>query len=240
MSAETGFTKDNLDLCLKALAKEYRKINGTAVPAELILIGGAAVLAGYGFRNMTYDIDAIIHASSAMDDAAVRVSDKFGLPSGWLNSDFTRTRSYSPKLVQYSRYYKTFSNVLAIRIVSGEYLIAMKLMSGRQYKNDLSDIIGILKEEQNAGTPVTFDKIDKAICELYGSWAQVHDISKTMMNEIKACNDFDALYKKITVEEKRTKSQLSDFDRSYPEVLNEDNIDSIILALKRKKGTSEP
>lgn len=45
------FTKDNIDLYLKELAKEYRKQVGKGMPAELILIGGASVLINYGFRN---------------------------------------------------------------------------------------------------------------------------------------------------------------------------------------------
>ena len=36
------FTKENLDTYLKELAKEFRKINGKSMPAEIILIGGAA------------------------------------------------------------------------------------------------------------------------------------------------------------------------------------------------------
>ena len=44
------FTKDNLDMYLKELAKEFRKLNGNKIPAEIILIGGAAILANYGFR----------------------------------------------------------------------------------------------------------------------------------------------------------------------------------------------
>lgn len=97
---------------------------------------------------MTYDIDAIIHAFSSMKEAINVVGDELGLPNGWLNSDFTKTASYSPKLLQYSKFYKRFGYVLDVRTVSREYLVAMKLMSGRKYKNDLSDIIGILYEEQ--------------------------------------------------------------------------------------------
>ena len=66
---ETAFNKENLDLYLKALGKEFRRLNGKATPADIILIGGAAVLANYGFRDMTADIDAIVRASSAMKDA---------------------------------------------------------------------------------------------------------------------------------------------------------------------------
>ena len=53
--SDTLFTRDNLDSCLKELAKEIRKINGSRIPAEIILIGGASVLINYGFREMTYE-----------------------------------------------------------------------------------------------------------------------------------------------------------------------------------------
>ena len=69
MSVEKGFTKENLDYYLKELAKEFRKRNGKNTPAEIVLVGGAAILANYGFREMTYDIDAVITASSAMKEA---------------------------------------------------------------------------------------------------------------------------------------------------------------------------
>ena len=81
-----------------------------------------------------------------------------------------RTGSYSPKLVEYSVYYKTFYSVLSIRTVAAEYLVAMKLRSGRKYKNDLSDVIGILAEHQKRGKPITLDKINTAVCGLYGGW----------------------------------------------------------------------
>ena len=129
-------TRDNLNEYLKDLAKEFRKLNGNKTSAEIVLIGGAAILVGYGFRELTYDIDAIIIASSAMKDAIARVSDKRGLPPDWLNTDFKRTASYSDKLPGVSQYYRTFSNILTVRTVSAEYLLAMKFMSGRQYKND--------------------------------------------------------------------------------------------------------
>ena len=154
MSINTTFTKENLDRYLSLLAKEYRKRNGTQIHAEIILIGGASVLTNYGFRDMTYDIDAIIHASSCMKDAINTVGDELGLPNGWLNSDFMKTASYSPKLLQYSKYYKRFGYVLEVRTISGEYLVAMKLMAGRKYKNDMSDIIGILYEEHEKGPGV--------------------------------------------------------------------------------------
>ena len=188
------FTKDNLDTYLKELAKEFRKLNGTAIPAEIILIGGAAILAKYGFRDMTTDVDAVIHASSSMKDAINRVGDKFGLPNGWLNTDFTHTDSYSLKLDEVSEYYKTFSNILQIRTVSAEYLIAMKLRSGRKFKNDRSDIIGILAEHEKRGTPITQEKIDAAVLTLYGSWSNILVDVKSFIEDAIRNGSYEEVY----------------------------------------------
>ncbi|MDO4962416.1 MAG: DUF6036 family nucleotidyltransferase [Eubacteriales bacterium] len=235
MSVDKAFTKENLDDCLRRLAKEFRRLNGKSIPAELILIGGAAVLANYGFRDMTYDIDAIIQASSAMKDAINHVGDELGLPNGWLNSDFVKTKSYSPKIIQVSKYYKTYSNVLQIRTVSGEYLVAMKLMSGRKYKNDISDIVGILWEENKKGTPISYEKIEEAVFELYGNWEQMPNDAKAMIEEILQNDNLERLYKKYRETEINTKESLIAFEKDYPKVLTQDNLDDIIVALKRKK-----
>ena len=51
MYADRVFTKENLDLCRKELAKDFRKRNQAGIPVEIILIGGASVLLNYGFRE---------------------------------------------------------------------------------------------------------------------------------------------------------------------------------------------
>ncbi len=229
------FTKDNLDMYLKELAKEFRKLNGNKTPAEIILIGGAAILANYGFRDMTTDIDAIIHASSSMKDAINRVGDKYELPNGWLNTDFIRTVSYSPKLGQYSEHYRTYSNILNIRIVSAEYLIAMKLRAGRKYKNDLSDIIGILAEHEKSGNPITTEAINKAVINLYGSWNELSDDSKAFIRDALKNGNYEQMYSAIRDNEKSSKEILIDFEHKYPNVTKESNVDDILKSLKNRK-----
>lgn len=49
----------------------------------------------------------------------------------------------------------------------------MKLRSGRKYKNDLSDIIGILYEHEKRGNPLMLEDIDKAVSNLYGGWETI-------------------------------------------------------------------
>jgi len=234
MSTE-AFTKENLDACLKELGKEYRKRSGTAMPAEIILTGGASILANYGFRDVTYDVDAVIIASSAMKEAINRVSDKLGLPNGWLNMDFRRTNSYSDRLTEFSVYYKTFSNVLTVRTITGEYLIAMKLMSGRRYKNDLSDIAGILWEHEKTGQPIPRGAVDKAVTVLYGGWQAVPPVSKELIQAAFDSGDYEKLYLSSRESEQQSKEILLEFERDYPGELKGENIDAIIEKAKRKR-----
>ena len=51
MSSKALFTQENLDTYLKALAREYKKLGGKGMPAEIILIGGAAILAIMDLEN---------------------------------------------------------------------------------------------------------------------------------------------------------------------------------------------
>ena len=234
MSAD-NFTKENLDTYLKELAKEFRRLNGKAMPAEIVLVGGAAILTNYGFRDMTTDIDAVIHAASSMKDAINHVGDKFHLPNGWLNADFMRTGSYSPKLDEYSVYYKNFYGVLSVRTVSAEYLIAMKLRSGRKYKNDLSDVIGILAEHQKRVTPITLDKINTAVNDLYGGWDGFPEDSRPFIEDALKMADLEDVYTSIKRDESESKDILVGFEREYPAVAKESNIEDILKALKEKQ-----
>jgi len=235
MSVKTPFTRENLDAYLKELAKEFRKLNGSAMPAEIILIGGAAILANYRFREMTYDIDAVISASSAMKEAINRVGDKLDLPNGWLNTEFKRTKSYSDKLSEVSVYYKTFSHILTVRTVAAEYLIAMKLMSGRQYKNDLSDVAGILWEHEKSGNPIARKAIDEAVAMLYKDRPKLPVASKKFIDDAFVSGDYDRVYQDIRKSEKQSKEILLDFVQDYPNTLKEEKIDTVLEQAKWKK-----
>ncbi len=231
MSADMTFTKENIDSCLKEVAKRFRKLNGKGMPAEITLIGGASILINYGFRDSTYDIDALIQASSSMKDAINYVTDTMGLPNGWLNEDFKNTASYTPRLVNYSQYYRTFSNVLTIRTITGEYLVAMKLMAYRQYKHDISDVVGILREQAHAGQPLSYEQIDKAVCDLYDGWEKLPDGAQDMLRRILDEKDLDALYKSYAQGEAEAKDALVTFEENYPKILHEDNLEDILSHL---------
>lgn len=235
MLSDNLFTKTNLDQYLKELAKEFIKLNGKKTPAEIILIGGASVVINYGFRLMTYDMDAIIDASSAMKDAINLVGDKFSLPNGWMNTDFMKTSSYSSKIRQYSQYYRTFYHIVTFRTISGEYLLAMKLMAGRQYKYDLSDVIGILWEHEKKGTPISLEQIKTAAANLYGAYEKLPERSRQFIESAISDGNFEQLYEKVRRTEAENKDILLQFQTEYPDVTNTDNVNDIIAAIKKKK-----
>ncbi len=232
-----SFTKENLDTYLKELAKEFRKLNGKSMPAEIVLVGGAAILTNYGFRDMTTDIDAVIRATSTMKSAINNIGDKYNLPNGWLNTDFMRTGSYSPKLEQFSVFYKSFYGVLDVRTVSAQYLIAMKLRSGRKYKNDLSDIIGILAEHEKRGAPITFEIIESAVVDLYGGWDKFPEDSKPFIVSALKNGNFENVYESVKRDEIESKDILIGFENKYPDVVKESNVNDILKSLKERKKT---
>lgn len=236
MLSEKSFTKEELIRLLTELGKEFRKRNGTKMKAEIIIAGGASVVLNYGFREMTMDIDAVIQASSAMKEAILAVADKNGIPAGWLNSDFIKTASYSDKLVLHSRYYRTFSNVLIVRTVQSEYLVAMKLNSGRRYKRDLSDIVGIVAAEQEAGNRLTWEKIDRAMQELYGGWEQVDRHTQNLLEKILDSGNLNELYREQIFQENEDRAIVRRIMENDSEKLNGKSLSEVIEIARRKRN----
>jgi len=110
----------------------------------------------------------------------------------------------------------------------------MKLRSGRKYKNDLSDVIGILAEHQKQGTPITFDKINEAVDRLYGGWNDFPEDSKPFIESALNTADLEAVYTLVKRDETVSKDILVGFEKEYPKVAKESNIDDILKALKAK------
>lgn len=216
---------------LKELAKEFKRITGRKTSAEIIIVGGGSVLLNYDFRMNSVDVDAFNTYESAIKDAAKLVADKYNLSQQWLNDDFKKTPSYSPKLRQYSSYYKTFSNVLEIRTISREYLVAMKMVSGRKYKNDLSDILGILYYHYKNNDEITYSQIEKAVEDLYGNFDRIKDDVLEFVKTAVENKTFVDGYNLQKEAEQSIKENLIKFEEKYENVLSENNIDDIINKL---------
>lgn len=199
-----NLSKKEIDALFLEIAKELKKkLKGKKFSYELVIVGGASILLNYSFRMSTIDIDCVDVNDALMNEIINTVGDKHNLPSGWINTDFLKTNSYSPKLVQYSSFYKSYLNdTLIIRTIKDEYLIAMKMVSARKYKNDYSDIYGIIKENPT----LNLDKILNAFNHLYGQSISIDD---DMINFIKSVFDSKVdNYNQIRTSEKNEKEAL--------------------------------
>lgn len=225
------YTREKLEEILKELGKTFRKLNGTKIPAEIVLVGGAAIVAGFGFRESTSDIDALIQASSAMKDAIHQIAEQYQLSRDWLNQDFKKTASYSDHIVQYSVPFRTFSNILHVRTLPAEYVTAMKFASLREYKYDFSDIVGVVKE-----SGISKERIIEAVNNLYGSWDRLTrpEEGKRLLQDIYASDDLEQLYRKYRSEEQESFAILKNLDEKGDDALTRDNVNDVIAAAKRK------
>ena len=83
------------------------------------------------------------------------------------------------------------------------------------------------------------EDIDRAICNLYGSWDRIPADSVAFIQNIMKNGDLEKVYQAVRDEEKRSKELLVQFEADYPEVTNTENADTILEALKRRKARSE-
>jgi hypothetical protein len=67
---------------LEALAEELTQ---RGVSAEMYVVGGAAIALAFDERRSTRDIDAVFEPKQVVYEAAASVSERRGLPPGWLN-----------------------------------------------------------------------------------------------------------------------------------------------------------
>ena len=234
MSADFKMTKGDMDFYLNELAKLLKKTYGKNFKAEIIVVGGGAIMASYSFRQMTADIDAIIQAKVQIKDEIYKVADKFNLHSDWLNSDFMRNDSYSAKLSQVSKFYKSFCNgILTVRVMYAEYLIAMKMKSFRPYKKDLSDVVGIIGEHIKLGSPINSIEIVKAYKTLYDE--ELSTAAKEFLDRVYATKAIDQLYSDVCVYELNNKKSLVRFVEEYPKAPIEDNLGEIMKLLQNQE-----
>ena len=125
---------------------------------------------------------------------------------------------------------------MTVRTVTGEYLVAMKLRSGRQYKYDLSDVIGILWEQEKKGDPLSLERIKKAVENLYDSYDALSDDMKQFIEKAIRDGQYEDRYARIRQAEAESKENLLEYQAEKPGVINDDNANDIITALRRKKA----
>ena len=233
MPYDKKITRENAPDIIKQFAKEYRKELGK-VPGEIIIVGGGSIMLNYKFRDATQDFDVILKTVSGVTDIIKKFADENGLPRDWMNTDFVKTVSYSDKLYEVSKHLWSLNNgTLEIRTVTGVYLIAMKLMAHRDYRNDISDVIGILIEEKEVGMKITYNDIVNAYRKLYRSESpvEIEETVKTLTNL--QLTELKDLYEQQKKSEQGLGEKIITYIDDGAEI-NTRNVEDVIAAIKRK------
>ena len=82
---------------------------------------------------------------------------------------------------------------------------------------------------------VGFEKIQKAVVDLYDSYDKIPEASKTFIEAVYKKEDLHKFYKQCRELEQENKDVLVGFQEDYPGVVNGDNLADILRAAKAKK-----
>jgi hypothetical protein len=214
MPAKNDINKENIDMYLNEFAEECKKLNYNIKPIKIILVGGAAILLNYNFRKSTDDIDVLNPSLVSINEAVKNTAKRLNITDDWLNDDFKKSPSYSEKINDVSVLYKNISNILEIRTINSEYLIAMKLMTDRIDKHDISDIAGVVLEHKRNNNPLNQKDIENAVCTLYGSLEKLPNDSLMLLNNLFKVDDYEKLYVYFENKEKDARKTLKKLEKN--------------------------
>jgi hypothetical protein len=214
MSHSDNFEKEDIEKYLNFFAEEYKKNNNDLL--RIIIVGGASVLLNYDFRKSTKDVDFSNPLSSSIEKTIRKTAENFKISNDWLNNNFRKSDSYSDKLDGVSIFYKNISDILEVRTINSEYLIAMKLVACRNYKHDLSDIVGILWENSKKNKPLQKKDIEKAIITLYGTIEKIPKESKKILDNLfdNNNNNYETIYLHYKQREEEGRRQLKKLEKN--------------------------
>ena len=189
--------KEDVDKLFDKLASEYIELGGSKI-VEIYLVGGAAIVLNFDFRMSTIDIDALFKENSILEDAIRNVSKRENLPSDWLNREFIKTPSYSPKIIKNAKRHMIYHDIITVYSLEPKYLIAMKLKSSRPTGGDLDDIIKMIYELRYKEIEITYNQIIEAYKELYPDFSNTYDyfLEKTKEAFETPIEVFEHLFKK--------------------------------------------
>ena len=142
-------SKEQIVDYLSLLGKELALRN---MQGEILLTGGAAMCLVLGARDSTKDIDALYEPKSIINNIAAQIAKDYDLPKDWLNDSVKGFMSSRAKAEEYM-----VLDGLRVQTVTGEYLLAMKLMSARYGEKDYEDIRFLLDKLGISTTDQAFD-----------------------------------------------------------------------------------
>jgi hypothetical protein len=132
-------TKSDIRRCFELLDDELASVG---VEGELYLVGGAVMCLALDARPATRDVDAYFRPTREIREAAVRVADRAGVPTTWLND---AVKAYLSPQGEFDPYLELPH--LRVFVAQPAYLLAMKcaaLRLGEEF-HDLDDVRYLLR-----------------------------------------------------------------------------------------------
>lgn len=83
------------------------------------------------------------------------------------------------------------------------------------------------------------EQIKKAVSDLYGSYDSLRKSSQIFLERAMQDGDYEKLYQETVVQEKKVQEMLSQFEKDYPGVLNERNVDDISEKFERRLANAD-
>lgn len=129
--SDLGLSRDRILGLFVELESELRT---AAIHADVLVVGGAAMVLAYDARPATRDVDAIWHPSTEVREAAARVAARHAdLPRDWLNDGVKGLLPEDDRGTQQVVY---DSDHLSVATASPEYLLATKLLASRVSRDE--------------------------------------------------------------------------------------------------------
>lgn len=166
--------REDIDNIFSALAEEYELLGGDK-EIDIYLVGGISIILNFNYRMSTLDIDAYFKENVLLKEAIKKVSKNLKLPDDWINQDFMKTPSYSPKIIEKEKLFSKYGKFIRLWFLEPKYLIAMKLKSSRPTGGDLDDVIMMIYELRYKHVSISYNEIISAYKELYPDFSNTYD-----------------------------------------------------------------
>ena len=130
---------------MKLFGELSEELEREGLRGHVYIVGGAALIAGFGRKRSTHDVDGkIVYEKRGVTEAARRLAKKHDLPVNWLNENaalFMPHKDDSQATTVFN------SPALVVTGASAKHLLAMKIDAGRP--EDVDDIQWLLEQSAN-------------------------------------------------------------------------------------------
>lgn len=153
----------NIGYLINGFITEITNKYGPTLELNMLIAGGSAIVIKHKFRS-TVDIDTDIKCNHAVKGSINKAAEKLGVPSDFMNEDFTKSNSYSRKLWDNAIHIKSYGRNINIYVVDDIDQLCMKIVSGRP--KDDADIRMLTEKLKERGVKAVL--VNNRLNELYG------------------------------------------------------------------------